>query len=613
MFHVATCTLETHSPWFLGLAIALCVASFGVAAILLHLLATEKPARRALWLMGLGLVAGGGAWATHFVAMIAYQTPLAITFSPFWTAISIIAGICGAVAAFALLDRLTNLAGAVAAGGVFALAVASLHFAGIKGIEGALRLWNPDALTHAFLVSGALSMLGAGFCQRATSLRGRLLGCLVLVLAVASLHFTAMSALTLAPDPSFLAHPTSLDSTALAIVVAIVVCAILLVVAAIVHSETRVMQARVAGDERMRRLGSAALEGLMMHNGQRIIDANDRFLALVGESLDTVAGSDLTKFASAKTLSYLEAAQGDFAAVEAVLETSSGPREVQLLTRQLEPGLYVTAVRDLAAERRAALAETESRAKSQFLATMSHELRTPLTSIMSYAELIREVAVDENRDSEASDANVILNASKHLLSLISEILDYSKLEAGKLAIQLESFEPAHLLEEIVAEATPLVGQNANQLDFEIFHPLPTLTSDRLRLKQCVLNLVSNAAKFTRDGVISMQARSHEQNGRRGLEITVKDTGIGMSAEVLETLFKPFQQADSSIERRFGGTGLGLAITQQLVTRLEGLIAVQSTEGQGSSFKLWLPNEPASPGIDARLVSKSDTPPRQEAA
>jgi len=245
-------------------------------------------------------------------------------------------------------------------------------------------------------------------------------------------------------------------------------------------------------------------------------------------------------------------------------------------------------LRTHALEEARAAAESANAAKSRFLATMSHELRTPLTSIVSYAEMIAEVASEEDRQTEQQDAQAIVVASRHLLELISEILDISKMEAGKLVVSKELFELGSLLDEVIQAARPLVERQSNVFRLSLADDLPAMCSDRSRLRQCLFNLLSNAAKFTKDGQVELSVRRDDREGASGVRFEVRDTGIGIAPTALETLFQPFQQADDSITRRYGGTGLGLAITRQLAEKLGGNVSVTSVEGAGSTFSIWIP-------------------------
>ncbi len=241
---------------------------------------------------------------------------------------------------------------------------------------------------------------------------------------------------------------------------------------------------------------------------------------------------------------------------------------------------------EVAAARDEAMRATQ--AKSQFLASMSHELRTPLNAIIGYSEMLQEEAEDLGQDRFLPDLMKIREAGKHLLSLINDVLDLSKIEAGKMDVVVEEFEVADLIEQVHSVIAPLIAKNANVLKMICAPDLGTMRSDQTKLRQGLLNLLSNAAKFTDSGRITLTAwRVADPDGDR-LQFVVSDTGIGMTPEQLQGLFQAFSQARSSTSRDYGGTGLGLAITRHFCRMLGGDVAVESTPGKGSSFTLTLP-------------------------
>ncbi len=231
-----------------------------------------------------------------------------------------------------------------------------------------------------------------------------------------------------------------------------------------------------------------------------------------------------------------------------------------------------------------------SRVKSQFLANMSHELRTPLNAIIGYSEMLIEEA-EEGMSAEelTADLSKVLNAGRHLLGLINDILDLSKIEAGKMEVFFEDVPLRGLLDESLEMIKPLARERGNTvgLRYELEHEV--VRADQTRLKQVVFNLLNNANKFTEDGTIDVHVR--EEADAEGYFIAVQDTGIGMSAEQMSGLFRPFQQADASTTRKYGGTGLGLTISQRFCELMGGKITVQSVEGEGSTFVVRLPLEP----------------------
>lgn len=259
-------------------------------------------------------------------------------------------------------------------------------------------------------------------------------------------------------------------------------------------------------------------------------------------------------------------------------------------------------------------AEAANLAKSAFLANMSHELRTPLNAIIGYSEILQEDAEDLGQSDFIPDLQKIHGAGKQLLSLISDILDLSKIEAGRMSLELETFAIDTLIWEVVTTIQPLIDKNDNQLAIECPENIGPFHADITKVRQMLLNLMSNAAKFTKQGQIelrvrrtrekplkgedsSLTARSpYEVEGQEWIFFRVKDTGIGMTREQLEQVFKPFTQADASTTRKYGGTGLGLTITQKFCQMMGGDIKVESELGQGSQFTLWLPATVVAPVV-----------------
>jgi len=237
-----------------------------------------------------------------------------------------------------------------------------------------------------------------------------------------------------------------------------------------------------------------------------------------------------------------------------------------------------------------AAADNANKAKSQFLANMSHELRTPMNAVIGYSEMLEEEAEDQGLDDMIPDLKRIRSAGGHLLELINDVLDLSKIEAEKVELCPENFDAEGLLTDIAATAKPLFANNNNRFELEMSSELGEVFLDRTRLSQVLLNLLSNAAKFTSEGLIRLVAgRSFDGEGEL-LLIKVSDSGIGMTPEQLERIFDPFSQADASTTREFGGTGLGLSISRKICELMGGTLTAKSQVNRGSTFKIRLPVE-----------------------
>jgi signal transduction histidine kinase/CheY-like chemotaxis protein len=235
-----------------------------------------------------------------------------------------------------------------------------------------------------------------------------------------------------------------------------------------------------------------------------------------------------------------------------------------------------------------------SQHKSQFLANMSHELRTPLNAIIGITEMLQEDARDLNREDEFEPLDRVVRAARHLLAVINDILDLSKIEAGKMDFHVESFAIAPVVQDVVNTVGTLAAKNGNSLRLECPPEIGSMFADQTRIRQALLNLASNAAKFTEKGTITISVSRTVSESGDWIVISVADTGIGLTAEQKGRLFQDFVQADPSTTRKYGGTGLGLAISRRFCQMMGGDITVESELGQGSTFTIRLPAEATSP-------------------
>ena len=306
-----------------------------------------------------------------------------------------------------------------------------------------------------------------------------------------------------------------------------------------------------------------------------------------------------------------------------------GKRVMLLNARKLRQGshreLVVLAMEDVTERRRGETevakakdaAETANRTKSLFLANMSHELRTPLNAILGFSEMLYEEAVDRNLDDFTADLQKITNAGKHLLVLINDILDLSKIEAGKMELHIEDFDIKALVSEVETTIAGHMLKNGNALEITCADDIGSMRADLNKVRQGLFNLVSNAAKFTNHGTVQVFAERQTMDGGDWIVFRVSDTGIGLSADQIVRLFQPFTQADASTTRKFGGTGLGLALTRRFCQMMSGDVTVQSVPGKGSVFTIKLPavvgEQTLSESIDEPRARRDDLAGSEEAA
>ena len=355
-----------------------------------------------------------------------------------------------------------------------------------------------------------------------------------------------------------------------------------------------------------------------------VVELNPAFERLFGYGREEAIGRNLDSLINtAETLA--EAEDYTEAAVAGQLAHGIGKRkrkdgsylDVELAGVPVEVGgerigvvaLYHDVTELLEARREA---ESANRAKSQFLANMSHELRTPLNAIIGYSEMLQEEAEDEGQDGFVPDLEKIHTAGRHLLSLINDILDLSKIEAGKTEVHLEEADLTELIREVEATVTPLVNANDNRLEVEM-NGVENVVTDVTKVRQILLNLLSNASKFTENGRIDLAVRPSGPDSEDFL-IRVADSGIGMTEEQVGRLFQAFNQADSSVAKKYGGTGLGLVISRRFSRLLGGDIEVESRKGVGTTFTVRLPrdasNRIAEPGTESLDSERDDGSPSE---
>lgn len=508
----------------------LVVCSYIVAVIasytvinLIGLIKSRTGLSRLLWI-GFGSAAMGmGIWSMHFVGMLAFSLPVPVAYDVLIVVLSVIVAIIAAFIALVIVSKPHLSASRLVAGGmVLAAGIVAMHYIGMAAMV-------IDITYNSYYV--ALS---------------------ILIAIVASITAFWLS-LYLHQDKDTYVNLKKLGS-GLIMGLAIIGMHYSGMLAATFHMGGKI----------------EASTGVVLDQSRLAY-----FITIV--TIFTLGLSLVAIYISRKMYykdSEIEQKSAEIHAMNEQLRELNGNLErlVQERTAQLEQA-HDEAIR-------------ANQIKSQFLANMSHELRTPLNAIIGYSEMLMEEAQDLNQPLFVDDLGKIKKAGHHLLTLINDILDISKIEAGKMDIHIESFELSQLIYDVAGTMQPLADKNNNEL--RVSAALGELSSDMTKLRQVLINLLSNAIKFTNGGVIKLDVAAQRRNQNDGFVFRIEDSGIGMTEEQMSHLFQPFVQADSSTTRQYGGTGLGLAISRSFMNMLGGDISVESKPGEGSIFTCWLP-------------------------
>ncbi len=331
-------------------------------------------------------------------------------------------------------------------------------------------------------------------------------------------------------------------------------------------------------------------------------------VALIGEQFFGDFGREFLGYRFWPTFSWMGVVVfAGTASLHVTLDFARTYRSLGIAKQEIEGKNLALAAASQRAEAARLAADEANQAKSTFVANMSHELRTPLNAIIGYSEMLEEEAADLGDRKYIPDLQKIQGAGKHLLGLINDVLDLSKIESGKMTLYLEDFAVADLVSDVAATVQPLIHKNSNTLHVECAPDIGTMRSDMTKVRQTLFNLLSNATKFTDKGTITLQVKHDvRQDGPPRITFTISDTGIGMTPEQLGRIFEVFTQADSSTSRKFGGTGLGLAISRRFCQLMGGEISVTSEYGRGSSFTVTLPQTVVEGGPSPEPPSRDRT-------
>ena len=610
---------------------------------------------RQLWLGAGSIAMGSGVWAMHFIGMLAFTMPMPVDYDPMITLISMVPAILASAVAIHIISRPVISLRPLLIGGTFMGAgIGVMHYTGMAAMRmNAITLYHPGLFALSILVAVVLALIALYIKfipLKKVNLNAnwiKLGSALMMGLAISGMHYTAMSAAYFMPTGAHLSIEASHDPFWLAISISVIVFLIMIIaITATFVDHQLTVNRRLAVEIKMRKLAEEAtlereqrLRAMTESANAAIISAdfegiiiswNKGARAIFGYEVEEVLGKPLTILMSdryrAMHLNGLERfnSTGVAHVVGKTVELhglrkdgTEFPIELSLSTWKITVKTFFMGIIYDITERKNAerelikakeQAESASRAKQQFLASMSHELRTPLNAIIGYSELLKEDAEEQGLNTLTSDLEKIHSAGKHLLSLISDVLDLTKIDMGKMTLLAETFEVAQLVESVRTIAQPLAEQKGNTLTVKLAGDVGHMLTDPSRVRQCLLNLLSNAAKFTEKGQVSLDVTRQRKDDNEYIVFQVSDTGIGIVAEQKNRIFEAFTQAEVNTAAKYGGTGLGLAITRELAHLMGGDIGVESVFGEGSTFTLRLPVAQAlkSSGEAQSLIDKRMT-------
>ena len=607
-----------YDPALVALSIAIAVFASYTALDLGDRVRGAGKGLRWAWVAAASVAMGGGIWAMHFVGMLAFEMGMPAAYDLGITVASLVLAIAATGAAFAWVSRPgAGPRDVLISGPLMGVGVNGMHYTGMAAmrVPGNLAYSLPVVgVSVAIAVTAATAALWLTFRQN--SVWQKLAAAAVMGLAVAGMHYTGMAAATFTAEDAgaHAAHATGVDvgQPHLALVVAGATFGILFMAIVVSSFDQQRVQRNLHASEGRFRAAAEAVGDIIWTADARgaMTGPQPYWQAYTGQSEAECQGVGWAAAVHPDDVEPTKAAWRDAVAEDRGYELQHRVRNREGAYRLFavkgrpvrnadgtirewvgvhaditEREAFETALR----EARDA-AEEHSRAKSRFLANMSHELRTPLSAVIGYSEMLEEEAEELRQDSLLKDLGKIKSNAQHLLGLINDVLDLSKVEAEKMEVYAENIDVAEFVRDAAGTVDALVAKKGNTLVVEVAEDVGAARTDAVKLRQCLFNLLSNAAKFTEGGTISLGAAREfdAASDVDWLTFTVRDTGIGMNPEQVGRLFERFTQADESTTRNYGGTGLGLALTKAFSHLLGGDVTVESTEGRGTSFTLRIP-------------------------
>ncbi len=615
----------------LSIAIAI-LASYAALSVAGRIRVADSGNKRRLWLLVGSFTMGGGVWAMHFIAMLALKLPIAVSYDVLVTIVSTAPVILASYVMLEIISRpkiskLIFWVSIVMGGGIGAM-----HYIGMAAMQGISRqlimmfeskLFVLSVLTAVVLSGVALTidfLVGRNKKGR-SALWGKIGAALIMGFAVSGMHYSGMSATYFfAGDVSPVWAESSLNPTTLVFWVSFTSVLIASLAIFITIVDRRIQQATLeeaVSRFRMREAIESIADGFCLFDmDDRLVECNQRYREIMNFGTPIIPGmpfeSIMRGAARAGLILDADGCLEEWLAEcmarhrtprENFVEHFRGDRWMRVSERRVWNTGTVAIRTDITelkqteielskaiaeAQKARAVAEEANSAKSAFLANMSHELRTPMNAIIGYSEMLLEDAKESEQNNTVADLLKIHSSAIHLLSLINEILDLSKIEAGKMELFLEEIHLSTVINEIANTVRPIVDKNANKLFIQCSEIIPMIKADLIKLRQILLNLLSNAGKFTHGGEINFTVSVENTPETGWIVFKVSDTGIGMSKEQVDKVFDAFIQADNSTTRKYGGSGLGLTITKKFCEMMGGSILVESVPAVGSVFIVKLP-------------------------
>ncbi|HLZ77388.1 ATP-binding protein [Phenylobacterium sp.] len=596
MFAVLTCIFVQHDLRLVAVAAFICIVAASTAFGFHARAVRAYGALRWAWFGLTAMVAGSGVWATHFIAMLAYQPTMKIAYDLPETALSLLVSVAGMALGFALPTWRRGLQAGLIGGALAGASIAVMHYVGIDAIRTQADVsWSMAYVAASILIAAAGGMAAFSVRDYVKGVWAWAPPALVFVLGIVGLHFTAMTAVTLTPDATLVTTGQVMERGGLAIATGGLAALILLASVSLVLMERLGKRNTFVS---LRHALNAVPSGLAFYDaGDRLQIWNEAFARLMSEcGVEAALGRPREAFIEAAKASgwFATVEEGpDRWAADTVSRARQGVSEfrmpdgrwIQHESCRTDDGGGVTVLTDITLQKRGAeamaaardAAEAANRAKSEFLANMSHEIRTPLNGVLGIAEvLVRTELSGQQREL----VGVIQSSGRLLNGLLTDLLDLARVEAGAIELRPEPTDLAELLISVKDLFAGSAQEKGLTLKADIRPGVDGIVDcDPQRLRQVLGNLLNNAIKFTEAGEVTLSA------SRRGGEVRfeVRDTGAGFDADQKEALFQRFQQADNSATRKHGGAGLGLAICDEYVRLMGGQIACDSNPGQGSVF------------------------------